>query len=95
MTVLVSDALSWLGWQRAHNSTILWWRAAILVCALAESPFCLLQTGMDPRARRAMWGAILAATQAANVAVVLTTHSMEEVSPERGSRSLEHCAVGT
>jgi hypothetical protein len=44
---------------------------------------CLLRTGMDPRARRAMWGAILAATQAADVAVVLTTHSMEEVS--RGS----------
>lgn len=28
-----------------------------------------------------MWGAILAATQAAGVAVVLTTHSMEEVRP--------------
>lgn len=26
-----------------------------------------------------MWGAILAATEAAGVAVVLTTHSMEEV----------------
>ncbi len=26
-----------------------------------------------------MWGAILSATQAAGVAVVLTTHSMEEV----------------
>ncbi len=41
----------------------------------------LLLIGMDPRARRAMWGAILAATQAADVAVVLTTHSMEEVGP--------------
>jgi hypothetical protein len=29
-----------------------------------------------------MWGAILAATEAADVAVVLTTHSMEEVNPK-------------
>jgi len=39
----------------------------------------LALAGMDPGARRAMWGAILAATHAAGVAVVLTSHSMEEV----------------
>lgn len=36
---------------------------------------------MGAGARRAMWAAIVAATAKAGVAVVLTSHSLEEVSP--------------
>mmetsp|Transcript_7891 Transcript_7891/g.23248 ORF Transcript_7891/g.23248 Transcript_7891/m.23248 type:complete len:2373 (+) Transcript_7891:472-7590(+) len=58
-------------------------RKLSLAIALAGMPQAVLldepSSGMDPGARRAMWGAILSATEASGVAVVLTTHSMEEV----------------
>lgn len=53
-------------------------RKLSLACAMVGAPPVLIldepSTGMDPAARRFMWGVVAEAAQAGNTAVILTTH---------------------
>ena len=57
-------------------------RKLSVACAMIGSPSIIIldepSTGMDPVARRFMWGKINDICNEGNTSVVLTTHSMEE-----------------